>query len=991
MSQLLEQLRTSQAIDGKALESALRRQQIYGGSLDTVLLELDLIPAAELNKQLALANKCEGIPVALLEPGLERPWDALPKGLLDLGWAMPLRRHLGHIQVAIHPEIPADQRKSLEQSVEHLQVFVTCEACLAKLAAERRASVMPQRYAVLALKWTQALKRDQLDVVIVPEPSAPSAPWLTAATDTAPYTVASPISKPESTSGPVFKAPTSAPLPRAGADAKSASEPERTTTGRHPTLLYGLPVADDDEEEDLEADEAPIAAPAPAKLEVAEPEPAKPEPAEPEEDVPAPRVVATRGAEARPSASLQERLSGPLAVLESATDRDAATEALVRTAMVLSPRVALFGIKKEGLRGLSSPGQIPDVVDQLVEVDGKIEAAVEGRLTMDRVNDLDLRIAVGREMAAPCIFLPVRVHDRPVLMLYIDRDNEPFSSEEVEAVRALCELAGRTLEGVLRRLRGDSEEKPAAAPAAATPPIATPPIATPPIPTPARPAAAPMPTYARPPSGPSLFASPGSLLPPGAFTPPGGIKPSTDPAKPAADPRRMTPAPMAPAVVPPPIGATLTRASAPTAPRPVTPPPFAPPPLVATPAVTTPAVAKPVQAPAASAIPPVRVPPPEPAKPPVRTTPPGAVTTPTAAPAEANKPPIRVPRPEPAAEVPSPRPREPVAASVAATEPPPPTRPPSQPMAAAARGGGDTIRGRIQLDDEDRPRKPDPKLQEIDTAIAAALRGDGSAIVHLRDLGEPAMRRIAKQFPGELDVNRRDLDTLPPLPAHGALIRVALEIGAELGPYLVEFIDHPNPTVRFYIAFVFMELRHELAVAALGELAFDPDADVRAIAMRVLETYSGEPGFLDTVRIIRRELDSPNRTRALHATRAVGTLRDIEAVAKLIELLTSKERYIQEAALESLCSITGQQLGLKPHRWESWYGDNAQHHRVEWIMSSLAHKDLSVRRWAADELRRITGQRINFLAAGSKQEREIGLRKWVEWWNERGRAEFGGV
>ena len=37
MSQLLEQLRKSQAIDGKALESAMRRQQIYGGSLDTIL------------------------------------------------------------------------------------------------------------------------------------------------------------------------------------------------------------------------------------------------------------------------------------------------------------------------------------------------------------------------------------------------------------------------------------------------------------------------------------------------------------------------------------------------------------------------------------------------------------------------------------------------------------------------------------------------------------------------------------------------------------------------------------------------------------------------------------------------------------------------------------------------------------------------------------------------------------------------------------------
>ncbi|WP_146662501.1 hypothetical protein [Enhygromyxa salina] len=333
-----------------------------------------------------------------------------------------------------------------------------------------------------------------------------------------------------------------------------------------------------------------------------------------------------------------------------------------------------------------------------------------------------------------------------------------------------------------------------------------------------------------------------------------------------------------------------------------------------------------------------------------------------------------------------------------ASEPAPPSTSPAAPTSPGVtslsppfgqRDPG-SIRGRIQLDDEDRPRKPDTKLKEIDAAIQSATRGDSSAIQHLRELGEPAMRRVAKQFPGELDVHRRDLDTLPPLPAHGALIRVALDLGDALAPYLVEVIHHPNPTVRFYIAFVFMELRHELAIPALGELAFDPDADVRAIAMRVLETYSGEPHFGDTIKVIRAELDSPNRTRQLHSTRAIGTVRDIAAVPKLIDLLTSKERYIQEASLESLCSITGQQLGLKPHRWHNWYADNHQHHRIEWIMSSLAHKDLSVRRWAADELRRITGQRINFLAAGNKQEREIGIRKWIEWWSARGRAEFSG-
>ena len=106
MSKLLKQLRASVAVDEQALQTALRRQQIYGGSLDTVLLELDLIDPPTLDRELALANECEPAPVSLLAPGPERPWNALPKSLLDLGWAMPLRQHMGSVQVVIHPEIP---------------------------------------------------------------------------------------------------------------------------------------------------------------------------------------------------------------------------------------------------------------------------------------------------------------------------------------------------------------------------------------------------------------------------------------------------------------------------------------------------------------------------------------------------------------------------------------------------------------------------------------------------------------------------------------------------------------------------------------------------------------------------------------------------------------------------------------------------------------------------------------------------------------------
>jgi hypothetical protein len=959
VSQLLRQLRSSGAVSEQALATATRRQQIYGGSLDTVLLELGLLEPPALAREIAAANQCDNAAVALMEPGFDRPWDALPKQLLELGWAMPLRRHLGHIQVVVHPEIPDEQREQLEQAIEYVQVFSTCEACLAKLAAERRGSVMPQRYAVLALTWKQALEREQAverEQAPAAEPAAPAAPWMTAATTTAPYTVPPPDE-----------------LAEARAPEPVTPKPETTGT-RNPTFLYGLPVGDDDDDDDDESEATmpvvPVSKPAPSGLPVddddeseatiplgsgvlsaaaAEAMPAPPPaPTGPkDEDAPTPRLV-SRAAEPRPTASLAERLAGPRSVLERATERDQTTDALVRAAMVISPRVALFGLKKEGLKGLESPGEIPNMSAQLVELSPKIEAAVERGAVLDRVTDLDLRIAVGQEMAVPCLFVPIKVQDRPVLILYVDRNGDEFSSEEAEAANELCALAGRTLEEVLRRLR--TEPAAASTPASAPKPAATPAAAS------------------TPPKS-SLFSTPSSLLPPGGFgfkppptiTPPPTIKPPPKPAiaSPAAPATTPVVAPPPPPAEPPPEPVV------------VAPPP--PPEPVVAPPPPTPPPAEPIIAPPVRVAPPPRPPEPVVVPPPPEPEPPPEFHAPLPSTDAPDKPPVRLKRVDPTA--------------------------PAMPGEDAPRRGptalsaplGDSVRGRIVIDDEEeQPRTTsEANVEAIDSAIQAAMRGSSGAIQQLRDFGEAGYRRIVKQFPGELDVQRRDLDTLPPLPAHGALIRVALEL-PEFGPYLVELIDHPNPTVRFYVAFVFMELRHSRAIAALGDLAFDPDADVRAIAMRVLETYSGEAGFTEAVAVIRRELDSPNRTRQLHATRAVGTVRDIAAVSKLIDLLLSKERYIQEAALESLCSITGQQLGLKPHRWRSWYGDNAHHHRVEWIMSSLAHKDLSVRRWASDELRRITGQRINFLAAGTKQEREIGIRKWIEWWNERGRTEFGG-
>jgi len=92
---------------------------------------------------------------------------------------------------------------------------------------------------------------------------------------------------------------------------------------------------------------------------------------------------------------------------------------------------------------------------------------------------------------------------------------------------------------------------------------------------------------------------------------------------------------------------------------------------------------------------------------------------------------------------------------------------------------------------------------------------------------------------------------------------------------------------------------------------------------------------------------------------------------------------VQEHALEALCSITGQQLGLKPHRWRAWFDQAGAQPRIEWIIDSLEHPEATVRRWAYDELRRVTGQSIPFPVTGSRAERDQALAAWRRWWGQR--------
>ncbi|MCY0992345.1 hypothetical protein OV203_34725 [Nannocystis sp. ILAH1] len=271
--------------------------------------------------------------------------------------------------------------------------------------------------------------------------------------------------------------------------------------------------------------------------------------------------------------------------------------------------------------------------------------------------------------------------------------------------------------------------------------------------------------------------------------------------------------------------------------------------------------------------------------------------------------------------------------------------------------------------------------REIDAVIEGFLQNpaEWTSVSRLRALDERGLARLAARFPGPIDL--ANATNFPPPSAHGPLLRACVELGHAVSPHVLALFASARPQIRFYAAFLFQELRDPKCLRPLGELAFDSDPDVRLIATRVLESYSRVPDFATVAAEIRGELESSDRDRQLLAVEAAGTLRDTLAVPRLIDLLAVRDKHVREAALEALCSITAKHHGYRAQRWRAWYAEHGQEPRIEWVIDGLRHRDEAVRRWAADELARITGQRIPFPAEGDRRSRELALRAWQAWWD----------
>jgi hypothetical protein len=177
--------------------------------------------------------------------------------------------------------------------------------------------------------------------------------------------------------------------------------------------------------------------------------------------------------------------------------------------------------------------------------------------------------------------------------------------------------------------------------------------------------------------------------------------------------------------------------------------------------------------------------------------------------------------------------------------------------------------------------------------------------------------------------------------------------------------------------------------------------DVSALLLEWAAGGADTPRRKELARTLRRHLHQPALEQALGrwraavrsggpdvvaAIEALTELRDREVVPLLLDRLGGGDERVNRAAQVALRTLTRHDFGGTRWRWSRWWREWKDRHRIEWLIDALTEKDAELRLEAAQELEELSGHYFGYHFDLGRREREEARRRWVDWWQNTGKA-----
>ncbi len=243
---------------------------------------------------------------------------------------------------------------------------------------------------------------------------------------------------------------------------------------------------------------------------------------------------------------------------------------------------------------------------------------------------------------------------------------------------------------------------------------------------------------------------------------------------------------------------------------------------------------------------------------------------------------------------------------------------------------------------------------------------------------DASSRELAQAFPGPTGwsrlpvVERPEADELGPIP--GALARLGQWGASAIAPLL----DSDDSDTRYLALLTAGSLPYAEVVDGVLRGLFDLEPDISSAARAAATALKAEPKFATSMRGLRQELTSRDPLRRSLAARALGGLHDRESVEGLINLTGSDDALCAQSSAEALKEITRAAFGTQQRQWTSWWAQAKARRRIEWLVDALESGEFESRLSAIDELTRVLGDNLGYLADASDNERAGSVHRWRE-------------
>lgn len=253
-------------------------------------------------------------------------------------------------------------------------------------------------------------------------------------------------------------------------------------------------------------------------------------------------------------------------------------------------------------------------------------------------------------------------------------------------------------------------------------------------------------------------------------------------------------------------------------------------------------------------------------------------------------------------------------------------------------------------------------------------------------LAQPSSRAVAalmRRFPGRLRLDRfhYERDTPPPQ-RHSHVLEALVAQGLLAEGALCSMLRSTSADERFYALLTLSELRSEAVLARLGELVFDKDPQVRALAVRMIRTRRNHPAFEQFIAHLLEVLEQGDDERRLElAARALGQTRSIDCLPRLIPLVDHANRRVSEAAREACMMLSLENPGSSARKWERWFAapESQSASRIQRLADAMVHREREVRELAAEELNEFPGMMINYHPDAHRRERQRAREAFLDW------------